>query len=251
MKEKRKILNTLVSTGSFNAIANHVFELSENLPSSYVCITNVHMIMESYKDAEFNKVVNGANLATPDGAPIRYAMKFLYGVDQDRVAGPDLMVHLMQEAEIRSKSIFLYGGTDQVLEKLKVKIGSEFPRLKIAGAYSPPFRTLTEQEDEEVIEMINGSKADLVFVALGCPKQEKWMSEHLDKVNGCMLGLGGAFPMYVGETPRAPKWMQDYALEWLHRLALEPRRLWKRYLVTNSLFIFHFLRFWLSKSKMV
>jgi N-acetylglucosaminyldiphosphoundecaprenol N-acetyl-beta-D-mannosaminyltransferase len=180
--------------------------------------------------------VNNANIATPDGMPLAKAMKWLYGIKQDRVAGMDLMPDLMRVCEEKNLSIFLYGSTDSVLSKIVAKVQIEFPKLSLY-TYSPPFRTLEDKEKEEIIYMINEKKPDFVFVALGCPKQEKWMAEHLNKINSCMIGLGGALEVYADVKDRAPQWMQDYSLEWLYRLVQDPKRLWKRYLITNTLFV--------------
>jgi N-acetylglucosaminyldiphosphoundecaprenol N-acetyl-beta-D-mannosaminyltransferase len=143
----------------------------------------------------------------------------------------------LREAEARGKSIYFYGTTDDVLNKISERASKEFPNLKIAGLYSPPFRTLTKDEKRGIVNQINQAKPDLVFVALGCPKQEKWMAEHKDKIQSCMLGLGQAFHTYAGTAKRSPAWMQRMSLEWAYRLYLEPGRLWKRYFYTNSYFL--------------
>lgn len=234
--KKRKIINTLISTGSYEEFIGNISDLSKNSNSSYVCISNVHMTIESYLDKTFCKIVNSADIATPDGMPLSKAMKMLYSVDQDRVAGMDLMPDLMKISEEKGLSIFLYGSTDEVLKSVVSKAKREFPNLKL-HIYSPPFRTLSQEEQEDIVTMINRNNPDFVFVALGCPKQEKWMAEHKNKINSCMIGFGGALEVYADLKNRAPQWMQNYSLEWLYRLIQDPKRLWKRYLVTNSLFI--------------
>ena len=234
--KKRKIIKTLISSGRYETFINNILDLSQNSNSSYVCISNVHMTIEAYLDKEFSKIVNNANIATPDGMPLAKAMKILYDVNQDRVAGMDLMPDLMKRSETKGLSIFLYGSTAKVLKTITSKAKIEFPNLKLY-VYSPPFRTLSEEEKDDIATMINGYNPDFVFVALGCPKQEKWMAENKNKIHSCMIGLGGAFEVYAGLKDRAPQWMQDYSLEWLYRFGQEPKRLWKRYLVTNPLFI--------------
>jgi len=234
--KKRKIINTLISTGRYTTFIDNILDLSKNSNSSYVCISNVHMTIEAYLDKEFSKIVNSANIATPDGMPLAKAMKALYGVDQDRVAGMDLMPDLMKTSEEKGLSIFLYGSTDEVLKAIVSKAKKEFPNLELR-VYSPPFRTLSQEEKEDIVTMINRNNPDFVFVALGCPKQEKWMAEHKNKINSCMIGFGGALEVYADQKDRAPQWMQNYSLEWLYRLIQDPKRLWKRYLVTNSLFV--------------
>lgn len=235
--EKRKLLTSFISTGSFNTFVDQIFWLTENKKSSYVCFANVHMLVEAYKDKAFNEVLNKADVATPDGGPVSKIMKLFYGQEQDRVAGMDLLPRLLKEAAVKGKSVYFYGSTDEVLNAVVTKAKQEMPDLKIAGFYSPPFRKLSETEDAEITDMINEAKPDLVFVALGCPKQERWMADHKDRVNACMLGVGQAFLTFAGLEKRLPKWARDLSLEWTYRLYLEPKRLWKRYLVTNSMFV--------------
>jgi N-acetylglucosaminyldiphosphoundecaprenol N-acetyl-beta-D-mannosaminyltransferase len=199
------------------------------------------MLIEGYKKDIFQHVINQADIATPDGMPLAKAMKWLYGIKQERVAGMDLMPDLMKISEEKGLSIFLYGSTDDVLAKILSKVKSEFPTLK-CNVYSPSFRTLLDDEKNNIITMINEKNPHFVFVALGCPKQEKWMAEHRGKINSCMIGLGGAFEVYAGVKNRAPLWMQKASLEWLYRLIQDPKRLWKRYLYTNSLFVYALLK---------
>jgi len=237
---KYKVISSLVSTGTYEEFIKKILELVKEGKSSYICVSNVHMLIEAYRNNLFSNVVNNSELTTPDGMPLAKGIKLLYGISQDRVAGMDLVPDLMQASESQNYSIFIYGATPIVLEKVIKKAKKEFPRLKIE-VESPPFRKLTDKENLETIKNINNINPDFVFVALGCPKQEKWMAEHKGKINSCMIGLGGAIEVYAEVKNRAPKWMQDNSLEWLHRLIQDPRRLWKRYLVTNSLFIGLFL----------
>jgi len=239
--KKVKIIKSMISIGSYDDFVKNLLNLSEVKESSYVCVSNVHMSIEVNDSESFLDVVNGADITTPDGMPIAKAIKYIYGVDQDRVAGMDLMPSLMQRCEEEDKSIFLYGSTKSVLEKILAKAKLEFPKLSI-GAYSPPFRELSLSEKQGTIDLINKEKYDFVFVALGCPKQEKWMAEHKGKVKSCMVGLGGAFEVYADVKARAPQWIQDYSLEWLYRLVQDPKRLWKRYMYTNNKFIILFVK---------
>ncbi|GAB3203163.1 N-acetylglucosaminyldiphosphoundecaprenol N-acetyl-beta-D-mannosaminyltransferase [Pontibacter aydingkolensis] len=247
LKEKRKLINSLISAGSFNNFVDHIFWLTENKASSYVCFANAHMLVEAYRDKEFNKLLNNADVATPDGGPLSKLMKLMYGQEQDRVAGMDVLPRLLQEAAIRGKSVYFYGSTDQVLEAIVAKAKQDLPDLKIAGYYSPPFRKLNHIEDTAITDRINKANPDLVFVALGCPKQERWMADHKGKVNACMLGVGQAYMTYANLEKRLPKWARDLSLEWTYRLWQEPRRLWKRYLYTNSIFILLTLKAFLQK----
>jgi N-acetylglucosaminyldiphosphoundecaprenol N-acetyl-beta-D-mannosaminyltransferase len=157
--------------------------------------------------------------------------------DQERISGPDLMLHACEVASNSGVSVFFYGGSPESLQLLQANIIERFPNLKIAGAMSPPFRQLSEVEDEAVVEEINRSGAGIAWVGLGCPKQEAWMHAHRGRVHAVMVGVGAAFDFHAGRIKRAPSWMQRAGLEWLHRLLSEPRRLWRRYLVTNTLFI--------------
>lgn len=236
--------------------------------SRYVCICNVHLVVTASQDATFGRVVNEADMATPDGAPVAWMLRRLGHVGQQRINGPDLMWRYCEQsqrldsrlrgddgvvdsrfASSRSAAcllapphgndggIFLYGSTEETLATLKTNLLAAFPALKIAGAVSPPFRTLTPDEDAAIVEQINASGAGVVFVSLGCPKQELWMAAHRGRIHAVMVGVGAAFDYHAGTIKRAPKWMQDCGLEWLHRLASEPRRLWRRYWVTNTLFV--------------
>jgi N-acetylglucosaminyldiphosphoundecaprenol N-acetyl-beta-D-mannosaminyltransferase len=156
---------------------------------------------------------------------------------QQRISGPDLMWRCCGRAAAEGVPVFLYGGTAQVLRRLSARLAREFPRMKVAGCYAPPFRELTPDEDDMVVRAINESGAGIVLVALGCPRQEAWIAGHRGRINAVMIGVGAAFNFYAGTMVRAPRWMRETGLEWLHRLATEPRRLWRRYLVTNTLFL--------------
>ncbi|MGN6645505.1 MAG: WecB/TagA/CpsF family glycosyltransferase [Cytophaga sp.] len=241
--QKRKLLNTRLSVGTYTNFIEEIIFLSQQKKSSYVCVSNVHMVIEAYLDKNFSRIVNSADIATPDGMPLAKSMGLIYGVHQDRVAGMDLMPSIIHAAESRSLSIYFYGSTDDVLKLIINKISVEHPNLKIAGYYSPPFRALSQDEKDEIVNTINSSNPDFVLVALGCPKQEKWMAENKNKINSCMLGVGGAFTVYAGVQKRAPFWMQQISLEWLYRFFQEPKRLGKRYLVTNSLFSLLMVKF--------
>src|SRR5690606_24334749 len=156
--------------------------------------------------------------------------RLFYGIRQDRVCGMDILPDVLARAEKENKSVFFYGTTEDILTAIRTRIRKQFPRLDLVGTFSPPFRTLTPKEKGDIVSQINASAPDFVFVALGCPKQEKWMAEHLGKINSCMLGLGQAFHVFAGKEKRLPKWMRALSLEWAYRLVLEPKRLWKRYL---------------------
>lgn len=215
--------------------------------SRYVCICNAHSIVTTVLDPEFFLVVNGASLATPDGSPVAWMMRQLGARSQERVNGPDLMWLYLKEAALRNESIYLYGSGEETLRQLRKVIADEMPSLKIAGMYSPPFRDLTDVEAESVVRNINASGACTVWVSLGCPKQEKWMAANQGKVNAVMIGVGAAFDYHAGIVKRAPRWMQQSGMEWFYRLVQEPKRLFKRYLVTNTLFVVCAIRQLLKK----
>ena len=233
----QQLIKLNLSLGSFQDFVNNIMALGQRRQSSYVCVANVHSCIETYQDASFAQVVNQADIVTPDGMPLVKAIAWLYDIKQDKVSGPDLMPVLLQASEKQELKVYFYGSTDEVLGKLKDFCRVNYPKLSIAGMYSPPFRVLTEAEKQMEIQNINNSEANIVFVALGCPKQERWMADMKGKINAVMVGVGGAFPMLVGVQKRAPLWMQKNSLEWFYRLAQEPRRLFKRYFITNNLFI--------------
>ncbi len=207
------------------------------IESNYTCFANVHMLIEAHNDTKFAKVVNNAKFCVTDGVPLLKAINWLYNMNQERIAGMDILPDLLSISEKKGIPVYFYGGTNEMLESTIEYCSKNYPSLLIAGVCSPPFRKLTTQEDQQVINKINQSGAKIVFVALGCPKQEIWMSNMTNKINASMLGIGGALPVMIGIQNRAPKWMQKYSLEWLYRLIQEPNRLWKRYFYTNTLFI--------------
>lgn len=207
--------------------------------SRYVCICNVHSVVTARFDPVFREVLANCDMATPDGAPLAWFLRKRGHPSQERINGPDLMLRYFAEAADRGEKIYLYGGRPEILVSLRIRLQERFPGLIIAGHYSPPFRPLTPEEDAAVVREINASGAGSVWVSLGCPKQEKWMARQAGRINAVMVGVGAAFDYHAGAVTRAPPWMQRYGLEWLHRLASDPRRLWRRYLVTNTLFIYY------------
>lgn len=209
--------------------------------SAYVTICNVHVVVTASRDPGYRAVISGSDMATPDGAPVAWMLRRLGFRNQPRISGPDLMWTLCERCVQERMPVFFYGSTDATLSLLKQKLNGAFPYLKIAME-SPPFRTLSGEEDAAAVDRINASGAGFVFIGLGCPKQERWMAEHRGKINAVMIGVGAAFDFHAGTVRRAPAWMRNNGLEWLHRLVSEPRRLWKRYLVTNTLFLFGVVR---------
>ncbi len=241
---KIQVLSLSVTIGKYKKVVEDISTLAQQGRGSYVCVANVHMLAEANKDADFKKIVCNADIVTPDGMPLVWAIRLLYGVKQDRIAGMDILPALLSEAEVNQLPVYFYGGTPEMLQLTRASIQSQFPNLILAGLYSPPFRRLSSQEESNIIKEINASGARMVFVILGCPKQERWMASMKPHINACMIGVGGALPVMVGLQKRAPLWMQKSGLEWLYRLLQEPKRLFKRYLITNSIFLWLFMRKW-------
>lgn len=235
--KRQQVLGSAITLGSYSSFIDQIINLAAQKVPSYVCFANVHMVVEASRDPHFNKVVNQATIVAPDGKPLSIFLKLFHKIEQDRVCGMDILPDLLKAAEASGRSIYFYGGEQHCLDLIEARARREFPNLKIAGLYSPPYRQLTEDEKAEDVQRIRDSGADLVFVSLGCPKQEKWMAENVNKIDACFLGLGQAFTVYAGLEKRLPQWMRGLALEWAYRLVLEPKRLWKRYLYTNAQFL--------------
>ncbi|WP_175483611.1 WecB/TagA/CpsF family glycosyltransferase [Amphritea atlantica] len=235
--------------GIENAI-DKIIDPDLNGYSTYVCVSNVHMCMEVFDSTEFRKVVNSADLVIPDGRPIFWAQKLLGAKDAQQVRGQDIMMALCQKSAESELKIGLYGGSsDMVLEQVKDQLNRTYPGIKLVYSYSPPFRALSPDEDAAVVTEINNAGVDVLFVGIGCPKQEYWMAEHKDRLRCVMLGVGAAYDFIAGSKKHAPRWMQKFGLEWLFRLVSEPKRLWKRYLKQNPRFIYYFLQQWLLGKK--
>jgi len=231
------VLGVPIDVIDWNTAVTRVVQWGKSRESRYVCCCNVHSVVTARQDEKFGQVVAQADMATADGAPVAWFLRKLGFKGQQRINGPDLMWRCCAEAEITGVSVYLFGSTPETLKLLDAKLKKNFPRLVIAGIHSPAFGTVSEEVKRAEIEHINASGAGLVFVGLGCPKQEWWIAKNRGVVSGVMMGVGAAFDYHAGTLKRAPLWMQNSGLEWLHRLASEPRRLWKRYLVTNSIFV--------------
>lgn len=216
--------------------------LAHQKRSSVVCVANVHMFIEARKDPDFLKKIENSDIVTPDGQPLTWALNSLYGIKQDRVAGMDLLPDLLRVMSEQKISAYFYGGQPEMLGKARIYLNKAYPDLNVAGFYSPPFRPLTALEENKITEEINKTLPSVLFVILGCPKQEKWMASMKGKINTVMIGVGGALPVMLGIQKRAPRWMQNFGLEWLFRLSQEPIRLFRRYWQTNNLFVWIFLK---------
>lgn len=231
------ILRTPLGEVDYDGTCDRIQSLAKSKQSSYIVAANVHVIMTAYWHRQYRQILQNAALITPDGMPLVMGMRWLGAKHQTRVYGPDLMVAWCERASKTNQSIYLYGSTPQTLQKLSKNLKTAFPTLRIAGTHSPPFRPLSQQEEAADRERIQRSGASVVFVGLGCPKQEEWMYRQLGKLNAVMIGVGAAFKFHSKEVPQAPQWMMIYSLEWLFRLFQEPSRLWSRYLLTNTAFI--------------
>ena len=231
------VLGAPIDALSWNDAIARLLHWARKNESRYVTICNAHVVVTASQDKAYRAVIESADMATPDGAPVAWMVRRQGFHGQQRINGPDLTWALARSCEAEGVSVYFYGSTSATLDRLRHCLLAAFPTLQIAGMESPPFRQLTAEEDSAAVERMNASGAGIVFVGLGCPKQERWMAEHKGRVRAVMIGVGAAFDFHAGTVSRAPAWMRDNGLEWLHRLASEPRRLWKRYLVTNTLFI--------------
>lgn len=204
----------------------------------YVCFSTVHMVMESYDDPDFGAKVNAANLIVPDGMPLVWMQRRQGRNEAQRIRANDLMIALCEYAAKNTLTVGFYGGKQEVIDAIKVRAEKDLQDLRIVYAYSPPFRPLTDDEDAEIVNDINAASPDILFMGLGCPKQENWMSAHRNRLKAVMLGVGASFDFYAGNVRECPDWIGRLGLEWLFRLTQEPKRLWRRYLILNPRFMY-------------
>lgn len=233
---KCEILGVQIAALHMKAALNYIQKNLKSLNGQYICISNVHTTIMSYEDKDYCRIQNEAALALPDGGPIAFLCKRRGFPDAERVTGPDLMGEIFKCSKKYGYKHYFYGSKPETLKALEQKLKDQY-QLNIAGMYAPPFREMTEEEDEEAVDRINRAQADFVWVALGAPKQERWMYMHQGRVHGLMIGIGAGADYFAGNIKRAPMWMQKSSLEWLYRLFQEPKRLFKRYLVTNTKFL--------------
>jgi len=236
-KERVKVVSLQVNVCNHESAILRVAELIEKGDGGYVCFSTVHMTIESFDNPEYAAKVNAADLIIPDGMPIVWMQKLQGEKQAARVRANDLMIMLCAYAEKNDLTVGFYGGKQTVIDAILERAKRDFPKLKIVYAFSPPFRPLTEEEDAAITAEINQSKPDVLFMGLGCPKQENWMSAHKDKLKAVMLGVGASFDFFAGNVRESPEWLGKLGLEWLFRLTQEPRRLWKRYLILNPRFM--------------
>ena len=217
-------------------------EAISNRQKKYICVCPVSTVMECKRNEKVLKSVNSADLATPDGMAVVWIGRILGYKNIRRVYGPELMQNICDISVKKGYRNYFYGSSQDTLNKLQVGLSSKYPGLIINGSFSPPFRKLTEEEDSKIVEEINRSNSDIVWVGLGSPKQDLWMYEHREIINApVMIGVGAAFDFMAGTKPQAPSWVRNNGFEWLFRLVTEPKRLWRRYLVDCPLFIVYIL----------
>jgi len=248
MRPGAHVLDTHIDAISWDDVMNRLVSWAGQRQSRYVTLCNVHSVVTASQSACHQKVLSQADLALPDGAPIAWALRREGFSHQERINGPDLTWRYLAAAERLGQSVYFYGSSDHTLAELRKQIEQTFPKLRIAGMVSPPFRALSEEEDQADVEHINQSGANLVFVGLGCPKQEAWMAAHRGRIHAVMVGVGAAFDYHAGTLRRAPAWMQRLGLEWAYRLVREPNRLLRRYAQTNSVFVFRMIKHLLGGS---
>lgn len=233
------ILNTNIAVTDMNRTVKYLKDNLAELRGRYICVSNVHTTVMSFKDMNYRAVQNGAALALPDGKPLSVVSRRRGFKDAKRVPGPDLMLEMFKQPGYRH---YFYGSSEETLAKLKEELLKKYPDINIVGMYSPPFRPLSDEEDATDIKRINDTNPDFIWVGLGAPKQENWMAAHENRVTGVMLGVGAGFDFHAGTVKRAPKWVQELCLEWFYRLLKDPKRLFKRYLSTNASFIWNTIR---------
>jgi N-acetylglucosaminyldiphosphoundecaprenol N-acetyl-beta-D-mannosaminyltransferase len=246
--EHRYIVGMRVDITSYADATKRIISWAHQHECRSVYASNVHMTMETYDDPKFAKIVNEADLVTPDGMPLVWALRALGSETASRVYGPTLTLDVCEAAAKERIDIALYGGTTESLVAFTEFLKNRFPTISIVCQISPPFRSLSEDEDAEYTRTIVQSGAKILFVGVGCPRQEIWIAEHREKIPAVMLGVGAAFDFHSGRVRQSPQWMQKIGLEWLFRLIMEPKRLWKRYFKHNPRFLLlFFLQFCQSK----
>lgn len=239
--ESRQILGMRVDCTHYEQAVRLITKLSREEQGASVCIATVHMVMEAYDDAEFRRIVNDADLVTSDGVPLVWCLKWL-GLDKaERVYGPTLTPLLCAEAAANGTRVGFLGGSEETLSELQRRLRRDLPDLEIVFSHAPPFRPATVEEDEALVSAIQDAEVQLLFVGLGCPKQERWMAEHRARLRCTCIGVGAAFDFIAGAKSQAPGFIQRAGLEWLFRLLTEPRRLWRRYLYHNPRFVWAFI----------
>jgi len=236
--EQLDIFGIGITPTSYEEATNLIIGAGERREQKLVSCHAVHALITFCSEPHLRGVANDFDMVTPDGQPVRWALNLLHGTGlEDRVYGPDLMLHICRQAAEKGVPVYLYGGSTEVADTLHQNLQEMLPGLKIAGYESPPFRALTPKEDQAVTDRINNSRAGIVFIGLGCPKQDLFAHEHRHSIKAVQVCVGAAFDFHAGVKSTAPAWMQKRGLEWIFRLIQEPERLWHRYLATNTSYV--------------
>ncbi len=242
MFEQGRVIGARVTVGSFEKIAHEILQIAKEGRGGYVCVANVHMVTTARRNVALRLTMENAELVASDGMPLVWELHRQGFTDAERVAGPDLMIRLCEIADVKMLPVFFLGGSPKTIEELRKIIAKRFPTLQVAGYESPPALPQQPKMNQDMVNRIKTSDARIVFVGLGCPKQEFLMVAYAPYLPAVLVGVGAAFDFLAETKPRAPLWMQKGGLEWLFRLINEPGRLWKRYLTTNTLFIWYLIK---------
>lgn len=232
---------TRVSVTNIGKQIEYIERLINSSKKGFVTYSNVHVIVECANNKELQNAVNSAALTSPDGMPLVVMGKLFGAKNMQRCSGPDMMLKIIESGLDKNYRHFFYGNTNEILEKVKHSLETKYPGINIVGSYSPPFRKLSNEENMDVVRLINNTHPDCIWVSLGAPKQELWMAENEKNIEGIMFGVGAAFNFICCDIQRAPLWMRNHGLEWFYRLMCEPKRLWKRYLITNTKFLYYLI----------
>jgi N-acetylglucosaminyldiphosphoundecaprenol N-acetyl-beta-D-mannosaminyltransferase len=244
------LLGVNVSRVNLASAARQICEWVSQKKHTYVCVAPVSTLVDARRNPDYLEVVNSAGMVTPDGMPLVWLARSKGCTDVLRTYGPDLMLEICNYGQSQGLRHFFYGASQEVLEKLQQKLLLSYPQLQVAGSYAPPFSPGVRSEDQAVIDRINGCEPDIIWVGLGSPKQDFWMQRHRPLLNApVIIGAGAAFDFCSGAKLQAPRWMMACGLEWFFRLCCEPGRLWKRYLVGNSLFLVYLIKDCFGTSK--
>lgn len=240
---KKELFGIEYAIVDYQIASKIIVEHAKRHESFGVSALAVHGLVTAVRDETVGEQVRAIDMVVPDGQPVRWALNHFHNVGlTDRVYGPTLTLHVLAMAAVKHLRIFLYGSTEETARKFGLFIQQNYPGVVLCGIQADRFREATPEEDEADIKTINDACAHIVLVGRGCPRQEVWVGRHLGRINAVMMAVGAAFDFHAGTLKQAPKWMQDHGLEWFYRLIKEPRRLWKRYLVTNSIFIYLVLK---------
>lgn len=231
------VLNTFIDAMNWSDVITTLLSWGASRQPRAVCLCNVHSAVTALDNTDLADALKASDMVLPDGEPIAWVLRYKGFKRQTRIAGPDLMFKLCEALQYSSAGVFLFGSSEEILRHLQQNLEKQFPGLVIKGALSPSYGDWTQEQESHYIDSINRSGAEIIFVGLGCPRQELWIAKHSRDIPGVLLGVGAAFDFHAGAIQRAPEFMRRIGLEWLHRLILEPRRLWRRYLITNSCFL--------------